>query len=112
VKIIQLFDFPIRDSNDREFLVGCAAITFNSISSAESCCKLFSEGKYKNRKLYARLIVPDRLSGRENQEIQGSNTVLAKINGEETVPHRSDVIYDEATLKEVEDVEDFLNSLL
>jgi hypothetical protein len=113
VKIIQLFDFPIKNDYAEEFLVGCAAVTFDSVHSAEDCCKLFSQEIYKGRKLYARLVVSDILHDFESQQSHSDNNVLPEEAGKSIVPPaESEVVYDEATLKEVEDVEDFLNSLL
>lgn len=123
MKIIQLFDFSLPAiqartpneetitgdnpvSSQKEFLIGSAAITFESLESAEMCQQNLNFKAFQERKLFSKLLVPLNLREKSQpgnddspQQIQISNN-----NGEE--------IFDETIQKELQNVEDFLNSLL
>lgn len=108
-------------------MLGCVAITFEDILAARNCQSFFAEQFFCDRKLFSFAHIPTHLipppppppplpqptSLSTNDNSNNEDKMERKIESSLPPPEElTEVVYDEAIQKEVEDVEDFLNSLL
>lgn len=99
-------------------MLGGVVIVFEEVSSALSCCNFLSGQYFSDRKLFSFAYIPDRLQPpppqldalqTEQKDGNHTNDEIALLQDNNNT---DDIEYDDAIRKEVEDVEDFLNSLM
>lgn len=127
------------DDNEEEIPIGAAAITFEDVSAARICQQRFHRLKFNERELFSKILIPPAVLEKEREEEERFNQLMRDTQAEDPVPvitniptegkplevgenpsnsvvhkqpEEQEIVYDESIQREVESVEDFLNSLL
>jgi hypothetical protein len=103
----------------KEIQIGSAAVTFDTISSSRHCATALNQVVFQGRKLFTKVLIPVDIMEKEQEEQQKTEQeqqqqeIPVELNPPPQILENADeIIYDEAIQKEVEDVENFLDSLL
>jgi RNA recognition motif-containing protein len=128
-------DVPVKKSptqTTKEIQIGSAAVTFDTISSSRHCATALNSVVFQGRKLFTKVLIPVDLFEKEQEEQRkteqeqqqqemldslfndiGASDIPVELNpSPQCMENADEIIYDEAIQKEVEDVENFLDSLL
>jgi hypothetical protein len=114
----------------KEIQIGSAAITFDTGASSRHCATALNSVAFQGRKLFTKVLIPvdliekeqeeQRKTEQEQQQQEMLDSLFTDIGDNpiemnptvQLMENADEIIYDEAIQKEVEDVENFLDSLL